>query len=1096
MKRLWLVLSLIALSVLPATSRVDAQTCAIGGHNETSENFTAAGGWTTSNMSPGVIVGAPSGSHLVISEVAARGAGTGAASDSSEYIEIYNPTSRPVSLDDKYVSDDIGYYRVVNGTYPATNTSDFALRFPAGLTLSPGRTLVLCVTKAGFAGSGASPGAAEHFLEMKDSNANPADDMVIMTTGSAFPVTGGNLTNPSTTNGEWVVLYCWNGTSDRVCDIDYASWGANSASNPKMDKTGISIDGPDAGALASAYNADTAAAGQTNLGTAALVKPNTYQRFGAEVGETAVGGNGCIGQVVVSSVNWVSVASPTGGRNIRFHIRWQNPDDDAESTPFSGQMFSQEFGVFLPDAGLIGDFTVPPMQPNSFFDVFFEVPLDLLPPPPQKILPGGGGGGAGAVGSLASAYAPGSPPRTNVDCPPDTNWAGNVDIVWTGSGQGGQVNKHYGDLLTCIGGAPSYIHFRGSNCTAPMPWSVVGVCPGYTVTLVNEDFSPAPNPVPVGWTGWISVSAAPGVTSGTSCCFSIVFQCLGASSTIDICSTACDCQVHPPTLTTVDWTTLGTTVRFRQHWENPSATNASDPVSGEMSSQHFGAFLPNFGPIGHFDIPPIAPSSFFDVFFDVPLANLPPNPAVQVPGGPPPVGSPCYMEDHWHGNVDVTWSGTGGSGQVNKHFGEMPVCPGSGPTNLFVETGCASPVGATWSIAGVCPGFTATLLNLDLSPAPNPVPPGWVGLISVSAAAAVPLGTMCCLTVNFMCDNVPGVIDVCVQACDCGRPKPQLQSTDWTRIGADVRFHMRWENTDPNGDSGPVSGDMMSQPFGAFAQNFGPIGHFDVPPIPPSSFFDVFLDVPLDQLPPEPEQILPDGGPQPGSPCPQDTSWSGNVDINWAGEGGTGAVNYHFTGLLVRPGSGSSHVHALIFCNSAAGAAWTIAGLCPGFSATLLNEDFTPAANPVPPNWTGWISVAADASVPVGTSCCFTVTFTCDGQAGVIDVCAETCTWGTTDVPLNPQGLSFGIVQTAPNPTTAGMTIAFVVPRSSRVSVGIYDLAGRRVTTLFTGAAEAGVQSLRWDGRDGGGRKLPPGTYFVKLQDGAQQASRKVVLTH
>ena len=50
------------------------------------------------------------------------------------------------------------------------------------------------------------------------------------------------------------------GSSDLVCDVDYASWGANPASNPKMNKTGVSIDGPDAGAVTSAYNADTAPA--------------------------------------------------------------------------------------------------------------------------------------------------------------------------------------------------------------------------------------------------------------------------------------------------------------------------------------------------------------------------------------------------------------------------------------------------------------------------------------------------------------------------------------------------------------------------------------------------------------------------------------------------------------------------------------------------------------------------------------------------------------------------------------------------------------------------------------------------------------------
>ena len=165
------------------------------------------------------------------------------------------------------------------------------------------------------------------------------------------PLTGGMLTNSSTTNGEWVVLYCWNGTSDRVCDIDYASWGATSASNPKMDKTGISIDGPDAGAAPSAYNADIAAASQTNLGTAALVKPNTYQRVGGEVGEVAARRQRLPRPGRRHRVNWVPVPSPTGGTNIRFHVRFENQDDDSPSSPVNGQMFSQEFGVFLPDYG-------------------------------------------------------------------------------------------------------------------------------------------------------------------------------------------------------------------------------------------------------------------------------------------------------------------------------------------------------------------------------------------------------------------------------------------------------------------------------------------------------------------------------------------------------------------------------------------------------------------------------------------------------------------------------------------------------------------------------------------------------------------------
>ena len=921
-------------------------------------------------------------------------------------------------------------------------------------------------------------------LVMKDSNNNPADDMVIRTTNSTFPVSGGLMTNPSTTNGEWVVLFCWDGASDLVCDLDYASWGVNSASNPKMDKTGVAIDGPDAGAVASSFLADTPAGTQSNLGTA-LAKPNTFQRISTEVGETALGGNGCLGRAQPTTINWVPVA---GTPNIRFHIRWSNLDEENDSPPVSGSMRSQEFGVFLPDFGDIGNFNVPPLQPNSFFDVFFDVPLSALPPQPQKITPNSQG-----LAASAASMRPGLPSATNAFCPPDTNWAGNVDIFWTASNQNGSVNKHYTDLRSCAGGAPSFVHFRGSNCTSPMPWSVAGLCPGFTVTLVNEDFSAAPNPLPVGWTGWIKLQVGGAVAAGTSCCPSVIFQCNGASSTVDLCTTACDCQPIKPQLSAVDWTQTGTTVRFHQHWTNPDPSGSSAPVSGTMTSQKLGVFLPDFGPIGPFNIPAIASNSFFDVFLDVPLAQLPPEPTRQ--GGPPPstTSPPCFP-DLWHGNVNVTWSGPGGSGQVGRHFDEVPVCPGGTPTYVFLETDCLVAAGATWSIAGLCPGFTATLVNLDNSPAPNPLPTGWVGKICVRATAATPVGTLCCFLIKFDCGGVPAVIEVCAKTCPCPR-KPMLKGTDWKRNGSAVRFHMSWENPDPSGNSDPVSGTMMSQKFGAFLPDFGPIGQFDVPPIAPNSFFDVFFDVPLTQLPPEPAQELPGGGPAPGTqPCPPDTSWSGNVDIQWSGLGGVGQVNRHFTSLLVRPGSGSSHVHTLIFCTSSAGSPWTITGLCPGWNATLLNENFTPAPNPVPANWTGWISVSANAGVLPGASCCFTVTFTCDGVPGVIDVCATACYWPTSGVPENTHGVEFGIYTTTPNPSSSGMLIGYAMPKPGSARLEIYTLGGQRVRTLLDGQLEGGMGAVRWNGQDQQGRRLAPGAYFVRFLSGERVSSKRIVM--
>ena len=55
----------------------------------------------------------------------------------------------------------------------------------------------------------------------------------------------------------------------------------------------------------------------------------------------------------------------------------------------------------------------------------------------------------------------------------------------------------------------------------------------------------------------------------------------------------------------------------------------------------------------------------------------------------------------------------------------------------------------------------------------------------------------------------------------------------------------------------------------------------------------------------------------------------------------------------------------------------------------LLNQDYTPALNPVPPGWMGWISVAAGAGVPSGSHCCFSVNFVCDGVPATIICCSR-----------------------------------------------------------------------------------------------------------
>jgi len=72
----------------------------------------------------------------------------------------------------------------------------------------------------------------------------------------------------------------------------------------------------------------------------------------------------------------------------------------------------------------------------------------------------------------------------------------------------------------------------------------------------------------------------------------------------------------------------------------------------------------------------------------------------------------------------------------------------------------------------------------------------------------------------------------------------------------------------------------------------------------------------------------------------------------------------------------------------------------------------------------------------------------------------------------------------SPNPSPDGAVLSFALPAAASVLVEIYDPAGRRLgSPLGRGWVEmpAGPGIHRWDGRMEGGRRLPPGVYFVRM---------------
>ncbi len=84
-----------------------------------------------------------------------------------------------------------------------------------------------------------------------------------------------------------------------------------------------------------------------------------------------------------------------------------------------------------------------------------------------------------------------------------------------------------------------------------------------------------------------------------------------------------------------------------------------------------------------------------------------------------------------------------------------------------------------------------------------------------------------------------------------------------------------------------------------------------------------------------------------------------------------------------------------------------------------------------------------------------------------------------TLAPMLPT--AFALDQNAPNPFNPSTTIRFALPEASQVSLVVYDLNGRAIRTLATGAFQPGNHSVVWDGMDANGREVASGTYVYRL---------------
>jgi len=84
--------------------------------------------------------------------------------------------------------------------------------------------------------------------------------------------------------------------------------------------------------------------------------------------------------------------------------------------------------------------------------------------------------------------------------------------------------------------------------------------------------------------------------------------------------------------------------------------------------------------------------------------------------------------------------------------------------------------------------------------------------------------------------------------------------------------------------------------------------------------------------------------------------------------------------------------------------------------------------------------------------------------------------------------------QNYPNPFNPKTTISFVLQKSTRVQLTVYDVRGRHVQTILDDAMPAGEHTVDWNGFTDAGDAAATGIYFYKLSTNEQVAQRRMIL--
>ncbi len=113
------------------------------------------------------------------------------------------------------------------------------------------------------------------------------------------------------------------------------------------------------------------------------------------------------------------------------------------------------------------------------------------------------------------------------------------------------------------------------------------------------------------------------------------------------------------------------------------------------------------------------------------------------------------------------------------------------------------------------------------------------------------------------------------------------------------------------------------------------------------------------------------------------------------------------------------------------------------------------------------------------------------GEASVVTF--ERGTMTSTEQEVTGKPATYALQENYPNPFNPVTTLAYQLPEESQVTITIYDMLGREVTTLVNDRKSAGRYRVQWNATNAEGRSVSSGVYFYRIRTENYEAMKKMV---